>query len=258
MPVALHDRCVVDRNRISSHMPLKRYLSEKSKLWHCPLSLSKNLIDKQSYQPKTLTEANARRRYFLPKFPHQSTNDHELAPLLLANVAGISILPRIDRCLSLCLGKLLKPRELARRLPDAYEDPFNARITGSKQVASISLKMFEENFGSLCTRLHLDRAIVDHNLSRMKDMIDLFISKYRAYLQAYVGEHGLLARADTLKFFTQHEMCLAFEFYLAMDGKNVLREAHSLTILSSSGCILYEILFFSWSTTTTLVECFIF
>ena len=124
----------------------------------------------------------------------------------------------------------MKPRELARRLPDAYEDPFNARISGSKQqVASISLKMFEENFGSLCTRLHLDRAIVDHNLSRMKDIIDLFISKYRAYLRSYVGEQGLLARADTLKFFTQHEMCLAFEFYLAMDGKNLVHEAHYLT-----------------------------
>jgi hypothetical protein len=118
----------------------------------------------------------------------------------------------------------LKPQELARRLPDAYEDPFHAKITGSKQVASISLKMFEENFGSLCTRLHLDRAIVDHNLSRMKDIIDLFISKYRAYLRSYVGEQGLLARADTLKFFTQHEMCLAFEFYLAMDGKHVVHE----------------------------------
>jgi hypothetical protein len=73
-------------------MPLKRYLSEKSKLWHCPLSLSKNVIDKQSYQPKTLTEANARRRYFLPKFPHSSIDDQALAPLLLANVSGTSMI----------------------------------------------------------------------------------------------------------------------------------------------------------------------
>ena len=72
-------------------MPLKRYFSEKSKLWHRPLSLSKTLIDKQSYQPKTLTEANARRRYFLPKFPQSSTDDDALAPLLLANVAGTLI-----------------------------------------------------------------------------------------------------------------------------------------------------------------------
>ena len=77
--------------------------------------------------------------------------------------------------------------------------------------------MFEENFGSLCTRLHLDRAIVDHNLSRMKDIVDLFISKYRTSIRAYVGEQGAGARLDPLKFFTQHEMCLGFEFYLAMD-----------------------------------------
>ena len=117
------------------------------------------------------------------------------------------------------LGHLLTSHESARRLPGAYEDPFNPKTILSEKIASFCQIMFEENFGALCHRLHLDRAIIDFNLSHLKDNIDTFMSKYRAYARSYLFDNGRHLLPKHLTLPNKNEMCLALEFFLAMDGK---------------------------------------
>lgn len=109
--------------------------------------------------------------------------------------------------------------ESARRLPGAYEDPFNPKTILSEKIASFCQIMFEENFGALCHRLHLDRAIIDFNLSHLMDNIETFMSKYRAYARSYLIDNGRHLQPKHLTLPNKNEMCLALEFFLAMDGK---------------------------------------
>ena len=237
-------------------MSIQRYLSERSKRWQRPLILTRNpSTAQQSYQPKTLTKANGIRRLFLPQYPHRPDQDQSTCPFLLPNVPGM-LVSHDDRLTSMkivfALGHLLTSHESARRLPGAYEDPFNPKTILSEKIASFSLIMFEENFGAMCTRLNLDRAIIDFNLSHLKDNIDAFMSKYRAYARSYLIDNGRNLQPEHLKLPNKNEMCLALEFFLAMDGKIHRRWSPIDDEVVFSGCVLHEVVRVSWRSNTSL------
>ena len=155
------------------------------------------------------------------------------------------------------LGHLLTSHESARRLPGAYEDPFTPKTILSEKIASFCQIMFEENFGALYHRLHLDRAIVDFNLSHLKDNIDTFMSKYRAYARSYLLENGRHLQPKHLMLPNKNEMCLALEFFLAMDGKIDRRSSTIDDELVSSGYVLHEVVRVSRRSATALGQPFI-
>ena len=117
--------------------------------------------------------------------------------------------------------------------------------------------MFQENFGALCTRLNLDRAIIDFNLSHLKDNIDTFMSKYRAYARSYLIDNGRNLQPEHLMLPNKNEMCLALEFFLAMDGEIHRRSLSIEDDVVFSGCVLHEVVRVSWRSATSLDKPFI-
>lgn len=69
-------------------MTLKRHFSERLKAWQRPIFFN-NTSTKESFSSRTIKNSNAIRRKFLPKFPNQSNQNPDDAPLLLSNISSM-------------------------------------------------------------------------------------------------------------------------------------------------------------------------
>ncbi|CAF2264907.1 unnamed protein product [Rotaria magnacalcarata] len=171
--------------------------------------------DRDDYQPKTLHRHNQQRRQFLPAFPNSLEQSMHRAPLLLANVSA----------------QKLSTIELTRRTSAAFVDPFNPKFI--QKVPSYIYIEFQNLYGPLKTRLNVDAAVLDYNLYRIYEIIDIFIAKYQFYegFNVLFDHHFQLPIHDQhLRMLKQSELIILLEFFLQID----------VDVFNMKTCIFYK------------------
>ncbi|CAF1581337.1 unnamed protein product [Rotaria sordida] len=186
-------------------------MSFKQSRWYYPLKLTKRVTSFrhqliiEEYQPKTLTRYNQERRQFLATFPMTTLNESsDHASLLLANVSG----------------NQLSTIESTQRSSGIYLHPLNMSLESKKTISSYIHDRVEQLFGKISRLYQIDIAILNYNLSRLINIIQIFISNYRLYERSMVlfDHHFQLSHHDQyVRMLNEQELLILLEFFLQID-----------------------------------------
>ena len=211
-----------------------------------------------SYQSRTLS-LDSPRHSILPAFP--ASGDNERPDLLLANVpckckdSAIRVATMTTSCLCVfvcvrrsrvvvVIGHLLSDRERNRRRPHEYRPTFlltDAPATDAlvnTRIPSFFWPIYDELFGEITERLHVDVSILDYNYARLCKCIDVWARENTRRFN--VPPHELVLE--------QQDYAVALEFYLQIDGTKHLRAQLSdylCIMMIFSGLVLHENMFIS-------------
>ena len=158
---------------------------------------SKQQSIKQEIQPLKCSNPIVNRLSLLPAYPTFDrfgpiNRDH----LLLANIS--------------CSN--LTKEQRRRRTYHSFHQPFTLTDEGNDiSVRSPFLEVYDDLYGDLTGRFHIDNAILSYNYERLRTCMNIMIQERIRY--------GLLA-SDTIgmKELRMVEYPLAMEFYLQLDG----------------------------------------